>query len=200
MNMNLLANLISVLSNPLVISIPLSYSLVFKTTGGVIYAFQWTFVSLFFASLVGLFVFYGVKKGFFSDFDVSKREERTRLFVFTAIVSVLYLATVLTVSGPRVLLFGIASLLLGLFFADLINHKIKASIHLAVFSSFSIIMGILYGGVFWVLLFIAPLVAWSRIKLKKHELLETIVGGLVGIIIVLMLYFIVKYILGIYAK
>ena len=61
-------------------------------------------------------------------------------------------------------------------------------------------MGILYGGIFWALLLIAPLVAWSRVKLKKHEPLETIVGGLVGIIIVLMLYVVVKYVLGFYAK
>ncbi|OGH16573.1 MAG: hypothetical protein A3C30_05290 [Candidatus Levybacteria bacterium RIFCSPHIGHO2_02_FULL_40_18] len=198
--MNLLANLISALSNPLVVSIPLSYSLVLKTTGEVLYAIQWTLISLFFATLVGAFVFYGVKKGFFSDIDVSKREERTRLFIFSAIISILYFVTVLTINGPRVLLFGIASLLLGIILADIINHRIKASIHLAVFSSFSVVMGILYGGIFWVLLLVVPLVAWSRIKLRKHEPLETIVGGLVGIIIVLMLYFIVEYFIGLYAK
>lgn len=198
--MNLLANLISALSNPLVISIPLSYSLVLKSTGEIIYSLQWTFISLFFASLVGLFVFYGVKKGFFSDLDVSNREERTRLFVFIAIVSVIFFFLVYITNGPGVLLLGVGSLLLGIILADLINYKIKASIHLAVFSSFSVIMGILYGGIFWVLLLIAPLVAWSRIKLKKHEPLETIVGGLVGVIIVLMLYVVVKYVLGFYAK
>lgn len=198
--MNLLANLISALSNPLVISIPLSYSLVLKSTGEIIYSLQWTLISLFFASLVGLFVFYGVKKGFFSDLDVSNREERTRLFVFIAIVSVIFFFLVYITNGPGVLLLGVGSLLLGIILADLINYKIKASIHLAVFSSFSVIMGILYGGIFWVLLLIAPLVAWSRIKLKKHEPLETIVGGLVGTIIVLMLYVVVKYVLGFYAK
>lgn len=198
--MNLLANLISVLSNPLVISIPLSYSLVLKSTGEIIYSLQWTLISLFFASLVGLFVFYGMKKGFFSDLDVSNREERTRLFVFVAIISVIFFFLVYITNGPRVLLLGVGSLLLGIILAHLINHKIKASIHLAVFSSFSIIMGILYGGIFWVLLLVVPFVAWSRVKLKRHEPLETIVGGLVGIIIVLMLYFIVKYAIGFYAK
>src|SRR3989344_2882354 len=103
--MNLLANLISALSNPLIISIPLSYSLVLKTTGELIYALGWALISLLFASVVGLFVFLGVRKGFFSDLDVRKREERTRLFVFSAVVSVLYLVTVLTTGGPKVLLF-----------------------------------------------------------------------------------------------
>jgi membrane-associated phospholipid phosphatase len=198
--MNLLAYLISVLSNPLIISAPLAYSLVLKTTGEASYAIQWTLVSMIFAGLVGIFVFYGVKKGFFSDTDVSKREERTKLFLFAAAVSIFYFIVVLITGGPRILLLGVASLLLGIILADVINRRIKASIHLAVFSSFSVIMGILYGGIFWTLLLVAPIVAWSRIKLKKHEPLETIVGGVVGIIIVLLLYFVVKYAIGFYGK
>lgn len=198
--MNLLARLISVLSNPLAVSIPFSYSLVLKATGEATSAIAWALVSLLFASSVALFVLYGVKQGFFSDLDVSKREDRTRLFLFSAIISVLYFLIVLITGGPRVLLLGIGSLLLGLILADVINRKVKASIHLAVFSSFSTVMGILYGGIFWLLLLVVPIVAWSRIKLKRHEPLETIVGGLVGIIIVLILYFVVQYVLGLYAK
>ena len=198
--MNFLAELTSILSNPLLISIPLSYSLVFKTTGEVIYALQWASISLLFASIVGLFVYYGVRKGFFSDLDVSKREERTRLFIFAAIVAVLFLFVVLVTGGPKILLLGIGSLLLGIVLADLVNAKIKASIHLAVFSSFAVIMGILYGGIFWILILIAPIVAWSRIKLKRHKMLETIVGGAIGVAIVIVLYLIVRYIVGPYGK
>ena len=198
--MNFIARLISFISNPVLVSVPFSYALVFKSREDFLYAVSWTFISIIFAALVGIFVFWGVRRGLFSDFDISKREERTRLFVFAGLVSVLYFLIVLAAGGPRVLLFGIASLLLGIILADLINYKIKASIHLAVFSSFSVIMGILYGGIFWALLLIAPLVAWSRVKLKKHEPFETIVGGLVGTIIVLMLYVVVKYVLGVYGK
>jgi len=198
--MNLLARIISGVSNPVFLSIPMSYALVFKSRGDLLYALAWTFVSILFASLVGVFVVLAVRKGVFSDFDISKRQERTPIFIFTGLLSVFYFLIVFLLNGPRVLLIALGALLLGVIIADIINRKIKASIHLAVFSSFSVIMGILYGGIFWVLLLIVPLVAWSRIKLKKHEPLETIVGGLVGIIIVLMLYVVVKYVLGFYAK
>ena len=198
--MNLFARIISGVSNPVFLSIPMSYALVFKSRGDLLYAFAWTFVSILFASLVGVFVVLAVRKGVFSDFDVSKRQERTPIFIFTGLLSILYFLIVFLLNGPKVLLIALGALLFGVIIADIINRKIKASIHLAVFSSFSVIMGILYGGMFWVLLLIAPLVAWSRVKLKKHEPLETIVGGLVGIIIVLMLYVVVKYVLGFYAK
>ena len=198
--MNLFARIISFISNPVLLSIPFSYALVFKSREDFLYALAWTFVSILFASLVGVFVVLAVRQGIFSDFDISKRQERTPVFIFTCLLSVLYFLIVFLLNGPRVLLIALGALLLGVIIADIINRKIKASIHLAVFSSFSVIMGILYGGIFWALLLIAPLVAWSRVKLKKHEPLETIVGGLVGIIIVLMLYVVVKYVLGFYAK
>ena len=198
--MNLLARIISGVSNPVFLSIPMSYALVFKSRGDLLYALAWTFVSVLFASLMGVFVVLAVRQGIFSDFDISKRQERTPVFIFTGLLSVLYFLIVFLLNGPRVLLIALGALLLGVIIADIINRKIKASIHLAVFSSFSVIMGILYGGMFWVLLLIAPLVAWSRVKLKKHEPFETIVGGLVGTIIVLVLYVVVKYVLGFYAK
>ncbi|OGH19279.1 MAG: hypothetical protein A2868_04055 [Candidatus Levybacteria bacterium RIFCSPHIGHO2_01_FULL_40_15b] len=198
--MNLFARIISFISNPVLLSIPFSYALVFKSREDFLYALAWTFVSILFASLVGVFVVLAVRKGVFSDFDISKRQERTPIFIFTGLLSILYFLIVFLLNGPKVLLIALGALLFGVIIADIINRKIKASIHLAVFSSFSVIMGILYGGIFWALLLIAPLVAWSRVKLKKHEPLETIVGGLVGIIIVLMLYVVVKYVLGFYAK
>jgi len=198
--MNLFARIVSGISNPVFLSIPMSYALVFKNKGDLLYALAWTFVSVLFASLMGVFVVLAVRQGIFSDFDISKRQERTPVFIFTGLLSVLYFLIVFLLNGPRVLLIALGALLLGVIIADIINRKIKASIHLAVFSSFSVIMGILYGGMFWVLLLIAPLVAWSRVKLKKHEPFETIVGGLVGTIIVLVLYVVVKYVLGFYAK
>ena len=95
--------------------------------------------------------------------------------------------------GPRILLIGLGALLFGIFLAEIINKKIKASIHLAVFVSFGIIAGILYGGIFWLFLILAPVVAWSRVKLKRHILPETIAGTVLGASLVIGSYFIIKY-------
>ena len=195
-----IARFISAISNPIIISAPFSYILVLNSRGDVSYAIGWTLISMAFSSIVGFFVFFGVKRGFFSDYDVSKRAERPVLFAFTGFVSILYLLAIFLLNGPQILLIGLSALLLGVIIAEIINTKIKASIHLAVFISFAIVLGILYGGIFWLFLLLSPVVAWSRIKLKKHELFETIVGSVVGIIIVLMLYIVVKYVLGFYAK
>lgn len=191
--MNLIAQLISIISNPFLISIPLSFALIFKSRGDASYAISWTLVSLLFTALVAGFVYWGVKKGIFSDLDVSIRGERPPLFIFASVVCILYLVLIFMFNGPRVLLIGLGSLLIGIFLANVINSRIKASIHLAVFASFSVILGILYGGIFWILLFLAPIVAWSRIKLKRHTIAETIVGIVLGSLIVMVVYYVVKY-------
>lgn len=191
--MNFFARIISILSNPMLVSLPMSYALIFKTSGNIEYSLKWTFVSFLFTVAVVLFVILGVKKGFFSDFDVSKKQERKSLFIFASSISFIYFLLAVFLNAPIILLIALAGLFLGIVIASLINRKIKASLHLAVFSSFSMVLGILYGGIFWIALLLAPIVAWSRIKLKRHFLSETIVGAGLGVFLVIFVYFVVKY-------
>lgn len=193
--MILFARIISIIASPLVVAVPVSYALVFKTSNNVFYAIVWTVVSLLFAATVGLFVLFGVKKGMFSDFDISIKEERKPIFIFSAIASVLYLFIILLLHGPKILMVTLGALLFGVLIDSFVNRKIKASIHLAVYSAFAAVLSVLYGGIFWVFVLLIPLVAWSRIKLKRHTLTETIVGTILGLIIVIVLYYVVNYLI-----
>jgi hypothetical protein len=141
-------------------------------------------------------VLYGVKRGFYTNFDISKREQRGSIFAFAAVLTSLYMGAIILFGGPRVLLYSLFGLLIGVFAASIINTKIKASIHMAVYSAFALVVGFFYAGPYILLIALAPLVAWSRIILKRHKLLETIVGTLLGIFIVIVLYLVVKYILN----
>ncbi|HVZ67218.1 MAG TPA: hypothetical protein VG917_03055 [Patescibacteria group bacterium] len=194
--MNLAAEAISILSHPLVITIPASFSIVFKTSNNIYYSLLWTLISAFFVGIVAAFVIYGMKIGMFSDFDISKRTQRQPFFVFGAIVTVAYLFLVLLLNGPRILFISLGALFLGIMLDSFITRKIKASVHLAVYSAFAMIMVLFYGGLYWLGLLFIPVVAWSRIKLKRHVLQETIVGSVLGISLVILLYIVLKYIYG----
>lgn len=196
--MNLIAQIISIISNPLILIPPISYALVFKTSEDASYAIKWMLISMLFASLVGLFVFWGVKRGIFSNMDISVRKERTPAFIFAGIVMSVYLLLILITSGPTILLVTLGALLLGVLVVSAINQRTKVSMHLAVFSSFALILGLLFGGIFWVLLLFAPVVAWSRVKLNKHKPFETAAGAAIGAILVIILYFVVEYILSLW--
>ncbi len=191
--MNLLARLISIIASPLLITAPVSFALVFRTSQDPYYALVWTVVTMLFASFVGLFVLYGVRQGFFSDFDISIKEERRPVFIFAGFVAILYFVAIYLLRGPTILMATIGAFMLGVLINSYVNKKIKASIHLAVFSSLTTVLGILYGGLFWGLVFLIPLVAWSRIKLKRHTFPETLVGTILGTLIVIILYYVVNY-------
>jgi len=191
--MNLFARLISIVASPLVITAPIAFALVYKGTSDTYYALTWTVVSMLFAVTVALFVLYGVRRGFFSDFDISIREQRKPVFVFAGLVAIFYFLAIFFLKGPIILMATLGAFMLGILFNSFINTRIKSSIHLAVFSSFVTVLGFLYGGLFWVLALFIPLVAWSRITLKRHTLQETIAGTLLGLILVIVLYYLVNY-------
>lgn len=191
----LIARIISIIASPIVVTAPVSYALVFKTSNSAFYSLIWTIVSMLFAATVGLFVFYGVTHGIFSDYDISVRSERKPIFLFSAIISVLYLVIIFLLHGPTILMATLGALVLGVLIESFVNRKIKASIHLAVFSAFAAVLSILYGGIFWLLILLIPIVAWSRIKLKRHTFPETIIGALLGLSIVIILYYVVNYLI-----
>lgn len=192
--MKLLAQIISIIFNPLVLAAPIAFALVYETSGDFQYSIMWALVSLVFALIIGVFVYVGMKRGMFSNFDVSIRSQRKPVFIFAGLVVLLYFLLILILHGPRVLLLGLGVVLLGTIAAEVINKKIKASMHLAVATAFSFVYAIFFGGYFWVLPLVIPAsVAWSRIKLRRHSPLEVLVGAAFGLSLVVVFLLIVKF-------
>lgn len=186
------ARAVSFFLGPVFTLFPAFFTLVAKFSQDYSHALKWTIFSYAFVLAVVLFVIVGVMFGFFSNFDVSKREQRPLLFSFSAFVAFCYLLSILIFNGPKILLVGFFAFVLGLIAVIIINRWIKASIHLAVATSALLLLGIAYKGYFFLLLALIPLLAWSRIKLKEHSLKETIVGSILGIVITLIVYIITR--------
>lgn len=183
-----IARLISLLASPLILLLPSPYVLVDKVSKNPLYALKWTIFSYVFLFSVVIFVVLGIFLGFFSDFDVSKKEERPRLFAFGAVVTFFYLASLFILAGPKILFVGISGIILGVLVISIVNKWIKASIHTATASAFSLSLVILYGNAFLPILLLIPVVAWARVKIKKHTPLEVIVGGFLGLSLTIIVY------------
>lgn len=190
-----LARTVSFLLSPLVLFLPTPFILVFKETGNIFYSLKWTFFSYIFLFSVIFFVLSGMLIGFFSDYDVSKKEERPKLFAFSGIVTFLYLGSLILLNGPKILYLVVFGIILGVFIVSLINNWIKASIHTATVSAFTLSLVILFGYVFIPALLLIPAMAWARIKLKKHTQPETLTGGFLGIVLTIIVYIMGKFIL-----
>lgn len=186
------AKAISFFLGPVFILLPIPYILVERFTENYFYALKWTIFSYAFILAVALFVIIGVVLKVFSNFDVSKKEQRPLLFSFSAFVIFCYLLSLYILDGPKILFIAIFAIILGLIVIIVVNRWVKASIHMATAMSVLLFIGIVYRGYFLLLLTLIPLLAWARIKTKEHTLLETVIGSILGIVITLVVYAVSK--------
>ena len=187
--MNLrLAAFISYVFNPLLILVLLPFILVYESTRDLQISLFWTGYTFIFLWAIVVFILYGVKKKIFTNIDVSNRHQRPILFIFLLSIAVLYLAGLFIMRAPRILFIVTVSLILGIMLVSIINTKIKASLHVATVAALILGLVIGYGGYYFLLLFFVPLVGWSRVKLNRHTVSETVTGGVVGSLLLLGIY------------
>lgn len=195
---NLTAQLISILFHPAVLSILTPVFLILFVPREISYSMYWIFYPLIFVGIVSLFTLYGLKTKMFSDFDVTKRKERGPLYGFVITLSVIYIAFLFLFHGPKSLIVLGFGVLIGAVIMELINRKLKASVHVAAVSAFMCTLALLYGGILFVLPVFIPIVAWSRLHMKRHTLSEAITGGIIGTLITVIFFLVIEYILHIY--
>lgn len=195
---NLSAQFISILFHPAVISIATPFVLFFLVEHEVPYSLFWVFYPLFFIGLVILFTLYGMKKKMFSDFDVTKRAERKPLYVFVIILSIIYISLLFLFGGPKSFMVLGIGVLGGAIVFEMVNRRLKASVHVAAVSAFMCTLALLYGGFYLLLPLLIPLIAWSRIHMKRHTFSEALTGGIVGIFLTVTMYLVIEYILYLY--
>lgn len=183
-----LAKAISFFLNPALILLPIPYVLVEKFTQDHYRALRWAVFSYTFILSVALFVIIGVLLGKFSNFDVSKREQRPLVFAFSGFAMFCYFISLLFFNGPKILFIALFAIVLGLIIIMIVNRWIKASVHLATFTSVMLFVGIIYGGYYFLPMLLTPLLAWARVKTKEHTMKETIVGSVLGVLITLTVY------------
>jgi hypothetical protein len=190
-----IAQFISTVINPITLLSPVAYFLVLKQTGSRELAFFWEIISLIFILIISVFILIGVEEKIFSDFDISKRKQRPVLFTFAIGLSAIYIVFLYFLKAPSILFIASFTLILGLITFEVVNRITKASIHVGTISAFTTSVSLVYGGLFFLSLFLIPLVAWSRIETYNHTKKQTVIGGTLGVLITLVVYVIFKYIL-----
>lgn len=188
--MKFIAQLISDIFHPILFFLIMPYLVVYRQTYNSAYAFKWTLFSSVFLVLGIMLLVIGRLRGVFSDEDITKREERYRFYVFSALLSFVYLCAALYFKG---LFFSISVVALGIFFTVLlfwvVNYFIKSSVHVGVASAFVSTVVIMYGSIgIWLAVIILPLVIWSRLLLRKHTKYEIIAGAALGFVTTIVTY------------
>lgn len=193
--MKLFANIVASILHPATLILPAVFLIVYKSAGDFSNALFWTFVSLVFTGVVALFVLIGVKKGIFTDIDVSVKKQRVILYPFVVAVTLIFSLVIYLAHGPSALIIASFLFVSALVILDVINLRIKASVHVASITAMVIGIINLYGGFSYFLLLLVPLVAWARIYNRRHTLKETIVGAICGCLLTLSAIIVVQFFL-----
>jgi hypothetical protein len=131
---------------------------------------------------MALLLFRGYQSGRWSDPDVSIHAERVRFYPPAISISAVAVIVLLLSRAPDFALRGATITLFLLILAALINCRIKLSLH-ALFAFYSaVILFVVNPIVGAVALVMAILVFWSRLYLKRHDLLEMLVGVFLGLL------------------
>ena len=123
-----------------------------------------------------------VRRGAWANADASNQKERPILYLVGVLALVGLLAYLTVVPMQSFMVRGVAATL-GMFAAcALATRWIKVSLHLAfgaLAATALVLMGSLVG---YVLVLVLPGLAWSRLVLSRHTLLEVVLGAIAGVI------------------
>ena len=123
----------------------------------------------------GLLLWWAVKTKRVTNWDISNRPQRVRAFVVLSFLLCIDYVIMQTVGTPLVnQVFRFFLVLFAGFF--LITLRWKISGHMSTISMIALYFTYWYGGMFFLLFTLIPLVAWSRLTLKRHTMGE-IIGG-----------------------
>lgn len=144
----------------------------------------WTLVIIISLGVLPL-VFWNLirtRKGLYSNFDVSIRNQRSSMYRFILLLAVMVVIALWYSNQPENVLIGSLLLIQLLIAAFLLNFKTKVSLHLAIaiFIGFGLweinksFALIIWGS--------CPLIAWSRWYLGRHLPVELFWGFVLGLI------------------
>ncbi len=175
------ASLISWVISPIVVA-PAAYFLI-SCFGFSDDPARWYYLLVLFlaSTIVPVLLIYGLKKiGKVSDYNITFREQRFLPLLVMVGVNFLGYELMQQIEAPRIftgiLLFNAVNTVLIL----LITLQWKISVHLLTLASSIALLYLQFGAVAFWLLFLVPVLMWSRVYLKAHTFMQTLVGSLIG--------------------
>jgi len=122
-----------------------------------------------------------MKRGEYSNFDVSDRRQRMGFYPFAISLFVVLLTVFWALDFPLEVILQTSVFFVMVLAMALTNLKIKASMHAGI--AFYIMVNIFVIG-FWegfFTLVFAFAVSWSRWEMKRHDFGELVIGSLIGL-------------------
>ena len=137
----------------------------------------------FFSLLPVFFIFILFRLGRISNLNLEVKEQRTLPLLFAIGAACIGLGIFYVIGAPQEIIWaGVAYVANGIIFGA-ITQAWKISFHTGVFTGcITVLVLILHDVKFGWLFLLVPLIAWARVRRKRHTPIQTIVGALIALI------------------
>jgi hypothetical protein len=142
----------------------------------------WGIVAAVFASGIPIsYIVRGIRRGHYEDHHVSVRERRPTVILFAAASVGVGLALMILFRAPRELVALVVAMLAGLALTLVVTKWWgKVSFHTAVASGTATTLVLVFGPWLHLTWLVVGLIAWARVRLREHTLVQTVVGAALG--------------------
>lgn len=123
-----------------------------------------------------------LRKGTYSNFDVSDQRKRKGFYHFAIFLFLILLSVLYSLDFPKLVFYNTSIFFVMLLVMALINYKVKASLHASVAFFAGIGCWSISSNISMLGLVLAMAITWSRLELKRHTRTELILGALTGLI------------------
>jgi hypothetical protein len=182
-----LARWISILFDSSILSLPifLAFGYASSRTPGLL----WAALTLLIVTGIPLaYLRMGIQRGWVSDMELSRREERPRFILVSLSSDVLALLVLRLFGGPHLLTLIVLTYFCLAIVMFSISSFWKISMHMAGVGGFSTALVFVFGApALWAFLSL-PLVAWARLHRRKHDIPQLIAGALAGTLVTLFVF------------
>ena len=176
-----LANVISWVISPIVVAPAVYVAIVLLGYSGDVKSISYLVVLFVSSTIAPILLISGLKKiGRISDYNITFREQRFLPLLVLIAVNALGYEFMKQLHPPRLLTGILLFNAVNTVFILLVTLQWKISIHLFTFSSSVGLLFMQFGAVSLWLLLLVPVLMWSRIELKAHNFMQTLVGATVG--------------------
>jgi membrane-associated phospholipid phosphatase len=184
-----LARLTTNILNPFLTSFVVIVLLAFKGTDNAAEAVKWASISVVLSLLPVLaVVVYLVRRKKLDGFFSNPRPQRTGVYLLASALGALGYGLLWYLEAPELLVATFAAGLGSVVVFTVINLIWKISLHTAFLAGAAAILIIVYGAAAAGMVILLPPVAWARIALKQHSIVQVMAGAIIAAAIVLAVF------------
>lgn len=184
-----IAEIISYVFHPLLVVIPTLVIAMVRLGSTLGQAIFWTILSIAIVNLpMALLLLWGVRSGKYTDASVSVREQRTSIYAVGGTCLVILLVVLIIGKAPVVIIACLISAVIATALGYWVNHYTKLSLHSAAMAGCTAVFLWTAPLIGVIMAVFAPLVGWSRIRLKHHTPVQILIGWMVSMICVFVVF------------